>query len=213
MRDPGATNDTNSLVIRKNSTYAEIYNRKSAEPLLVTPGSYMAVGQGNIPSTTIANYINGCMLWSNGSLVVGTSVTDTTSSITLGGAVLKWDETNKALYVQRKDGSAANFYATGGVSALGMSPGISSIDAMTFGNLDINTGIYFENRESSISASSGHLSIDASEGILINTSIDMNGSDLTNVTNIIFADDETRTLTTDGDGNLFYGGVQIAFVH
>lgn len=141
MRDPGATNDTNSFVIRKNSTYAEIYNRKSAEPLLVTPGSYMAVGQGNIPSTTIANYINGCMLWSNGSLVVGTSVTDTTSSITLGGAVLKWDETNKALYVQRKDGSAANFYATGGVSALGMSPGISSIDAMTFGVVDITSSL------------------------------------------------------------------------
>ena len=180
MRDPGATNDTNSFVIRKNSTYAEIYNRKSAEPLLVTPGSYMAVGQGNIPSTTIANYINGCMLWSNGSLVVGTSVTDTTSSITLGGAVLKWDETNKALYVQRKDGSAANFYATGGVSALGFSNGVSSIDAMTFGSLNVegNLNIYDDYASYTIGVDHDDLLINCEDGndIILGSDVYITGS-------------------------------------
>lgn len=43
------------------------------------------------------------------------------SSIKIGNGYLKWDETNKAFYVEQADGSAAHFYATGGVSALGMS--------------------------------------------------------------------------------------------
>lgn len=141
------------------------------------------------------------------------------AGLRIGDAVLYWDEANQALALAKYNEStpssptAANFYATGGVSALGMSSGIGTVPTMTFGNLNIDTGIKFENEESSISSINGYLNIDASEGILINTNIDMNGSDLTNVTNIIFADDETRTLTTDGDGNLFYGGVQIAFVH
>ena len=57
----------------------------------------------------------------------------------IGDAVIEWDSTNNALYVQRSDGSAVNLYATGGVSALGMSAGVSSIDAMKFGYLTVST--------------------------------------------------------------------------
>ena len=38
-------------------------------------------------------------------------------------------------------GTVGNFYATGGVSALGLSNGTSSIDAMTFGNLTVTTNL------------------------------------------------------------------------
>lgn len=41
--------------------------------------------------------------------------------IKIGDGYLKWDGGNRAFYVVQADGTAANFYATGGVSALGMS--------------------------------------------------------------------------------------------
>lgn len=40
-------------------------------------------------------------------------------NIRIGDAVLAWDSTNNAIKVIKADGAAANFYATGGVSALG----------------------------------------------------------------------------------------------
>lgn len=42
-------------------------------------------------------------------------------AIRLGDAMLIWDATNNAIKVIKADGSAANFYATGGISALGYS--------------------------------------------------------------------------------------------
>ena len=55
----------------------------------------------------------------------------------IGDGVILWDSANNALKVQKQDGSVANLYATGGLSALGMTAGVSSLDAMTFGNLTV----------------------------------------------------------------------------
>lgn len=59
--------------------------------------------------------------------------------IRIGDGMLVWDSPNNAFQVIKSDGTAANLYTTGGVSALGMSAGVSSIDAMTFGNLTVNS--------------------------------------------------------------------------
>lgn len=61
----------------------------------------------------------------------------------IGDGMLLWDSTNNAFYIQKSDGTSANLYVTGGVSALGMSAGTSSIDAMTFGYVTINNEIDF----------------------------------------------------------------------
>ena len=45
------------------------------------------------------------------------------AGVRIGGCLLKWDSTNNALYVESVSGGAASFYATGGVSALGLSGG------------------------------------------------------------------------------------------
>lgn len=45
------------------------------------------------------------------------------NGIRLGNGILKWDSTHDAFYIEKFDGTAANFYATGGVSALGYSGG------------------------------------------------------------------------------------------
>ena len=55
----------------------------------------------------------------------------------IGNAVLKWE--NNALCIQCRDGTAANLYATGGISALGMQAGTSSVNAMTFNYVTINS--------------------------------------------------------------------------
>lgn len=56
----------------------------------------------------------------------------------IGDAVLYWDSQNNSLAVKKYDDSACNFYAFGGVSALGMSSGIGTVPTMTFGNLTVN---------------------------------------------------------------------------
>ena len=59
--------------------------------------------------------------------------------VRIGDGVIRWDSTNNAFQVIKSDGTAANLYTTGGVSALGMSAGVSSIDSMTFGYLKVNS--------------------------------------------------------------------------
>lgn len=66
---------------------------------------------------------------------------DASQGVRIGNGVLVWDSTNNALKVQKSDGTSANLYATGGVSALGMSAGVSSVDAMTFGYLTVTNQI------------------------------------------------------------------------
>ncbi|WP_455659909.1 tail fiber domain-containing protein [Phocaeicola faecalis] len=48
------------------------------------------------------------------------------SSLKIGNALLKYDATNNAVYVEKEDGTMANFYATGEVSAFGSTSGGSS---------------------------------------------------------------------------------------
>ena len=59
----------------------------------------------------------------------------------IGDARLVYDSTNNALKAIKADGTSLNFYATGGVSALGMSAGVSQVDAMTFNYVTINNNL------------------------------------------------------------------------
>ena len=65
------------------------------------------------------------------------------NGLRIGNALLSWDSTNNALCVQRYDGAAMDIYATGGVSALGFSPGVSQINAMTFNHLSVKNSMTF----------------------------------------------------------------------
>lgn len=72
------------------------------------------------------------------------------TGLRIGNAVLYWDNNSKALALQSYNDqgqlTTGSFYATGGVSALGFSNGVSSIDAMTFGNLTITDSIDVANK-------------------------------------------------------------------
>ena len=84
------------------------------------------------------------------------------------------DSTNNALKVIKSDGTAGNLYATGGVSALGMSAGVSSIDSMTFNYLTVKNQITIERGGYSNYISTdnaGWLSITLSEGLTLDNDI------------------------------------------
>ena len=104
-----------------------------------------AQGDGYIEWWSSGGYFNHEMgfIRAKGNVEVGTGTSDTAHYLQIGGGRLYWDSTNNALYVQKVDSqgnvTAANFYATGGVSALGMSVGgTPSLNALTLQTLTVN---------------------------------------------------------------------------
>lgn len=96
----------------------------------------LAQGSGYIEWWSTGGFFNHWM----GNVIIGQDTTDSTHFIQIGGGRIYWDNQSKSLYVVQADGStAANFYATGGVSALGISTGGSpSVSALTVGTLNVN---------------------------------------------------------------------------
>lgn len=82
----------------------------------------------------------------------------------IGDARLVWDSTNNALKAVKADGTAINFYATGGVSALGMSAGVSQIDAMTFNHLSVKNSLTLSGSVSVITGSSSQIIRSSGDG-------------------------------------------------
>ena len=91
-------------------------------------GSYLYFGDGNY--AYLAELSDDHLTYRAGSHTFNVSSNEAvqinSSGLRIGGSsgvVLSWDSTNNALKVQKADGTAANLYATGGVSALGLSGG------------------------------------------------------------------------------------------
>ena len=113
-------------------------------------GSYLYFGDGNF--AYLAELSDDHLTYRAGSHTFNVSSNEAvqinSSGLRIGGSsgvVLSYDSTNNALKVQKADGTAANLYATGGVSALGMSGGSGgSIGTLTvtsrlnIGNTDCN---------------------------------------------------------------------------
>lgn len=103
-----------------------------------------AQGDGYIEWWASGGYFNHEMgfIRAKGNVEIGTSTTDTAHYLQIGGGRIYWDNQSKSLYVVQADGStAANLYATGGVSALGISTGgTPSVSALTVGTLNATTG-------------------------------------------------------------------------
>ena len=139
------------------------------------------------------------------------------NGVRIGNGVLLWDETNNALKVQRYDGTASNLYTTGGVSALGMSAGVTSIDAMTFGYMTVNNELNFGS--SAKMYMDDFFYIESSENISINSvEFDYEGNVYTsgNVRAERFYLDSNRYLYVSGGTLYYYNGStnkQISFTN
>ena len=136
-----------------------------------------------------------------------------TQGLRIGDGVILWDSTNNAMKVQKNDGTSANFYATGGVSALGMSAGTSSIDAMTFNYVTINNQMSIKGSgflHQIYGDSDGNLVINGSEFILFGNDINTNGYNIYMNGGDIYARrfylDRTRYIYLDNGTLKFYDG-------
>ena len=99
---------------------------------------------------------NGLFLIGTNGVAAGSGSTNSGfNALRIGNGVIMWDSTNNALRIQSYDGTAGSIYATGGVSALGMSAGVSSIDSMTFGYLTVSNKLYFGNTSRYIQMTTG----------------------------------------------------------
>lgn len=71
-----------------------------------------------------------------------TGILRASDSIIVGDGKIAWDSDNNAIYVQKADGSVCNFYALGGVSALGAGTGsgasISTLKVTTLNATNVN---------------------------------------------------------------------------
>ena len=116
----------------------------------------------------------------------------------IGNARLVWDSDSNALKVEKYDGTVANFYATGGVSALGVpTSGSGTVDTLNVNTLKAVNNLYIGNNTNRI-----YFDSDADELVIKSGSdyISMNG-----VINMVGSTATTRAIYTNG-GNLSLDG-------
>lgn len=108
------------------------------------------------------------------------------------GVVLSWDSTNNALKVQKADGTAANLYATGGVSALGMSGGSGG----SIGNLRVTGTLNIGSSYASLYCNSNnYLYVDAPR-IYFNSTLYTGSNNIRTESGDIYTE----------EGNIYLGG-------
>jgi hypothetical protein len=120
------------------------------------------------------------------------------SFLQIGNVRLIYDQTNNALKVEKYDGTTANFYATGGVSALGVpTSGSGTIDTLNVNTLKAVNNLYIGDNTNRI-----YFDSDADELVIKSGSdyISMNG-----VINMVGSTATTRAIYTNG-GNLSLDG-------
>ncbi len=120
------------------------------------------------------NSMNSSGAYSSAALRVGNGYDG--SYIQIGNIRLIYNSTYNAIQVQHANGTAANLFATGGVSALGFTAPQSSIDNMTFDTLKVNNKLIIGDDNWYIKKSSDDLYFGSDGGyIFSNCRIDADG--------------------------------------
>lgn len=126
--------ERNVLTFNTNNILVIGYGTRRAGYTTTIQGStiYFTVGTADITAATFDN---------NGQLYIRQA----TQGIRIGDGLITWDSTNNAIKVSKWNGSAANFVALGGVSALdiGGAGGTDSatISQLTSDNIYVSTGV------------------------------------------------------------------------
>ena len=161
------------------------YGSYIAARFVLADGSYDATraakaqGSGYIEWWSDGGYFNHRM----GSVSIYDGGNDDTCYLQIGGGRIYWDPSSKSFYVVQSDGSTpANIFATGGVSALGISTGGSpSVSALTVGTLTATT----LNMSGDINANGGNLDMDDGDIDNVNhlstSSINVNGTTISRI--------------------------------
>ena len=139
MLDSGGT-ERNVLTFNTLNDLAIGYGTRLAGYATYIQGSPIHFNVGTSASGIVAATID-----TNGQLYISQA----TQGIRIGGGLITWDSTNNAIKVSRCDGSAANFVALGGVSALGIGGAggtdSATISQLTSDNIYVSTGVNDQN--------------------------------------------------------------------
>lgn len=132
MLDSGGT-ERNVLTFNTHNDLAIGYGTRRAGYSTSIQGSpiYFTVGTADIHAATIDT---------NGQLYIRQA----TQGLRIGDGILRWNSSNNSFWVQKADGTAANFYAMGGVSSLGFSNTGNqnvSIGDLTARSISVSDGI------------------------------------------------------------------------
>ena len=125
--------EDDSLTYHVATSDKHIFNVGSYDRLHVTSAGISVLGSIDFFYNGASSYTSRITEDASGRIYLNAG-----NGVRIGNGVLIWDSTNNALKIQKNDGTAANLYATGGVSALGMSAGTSSVSSMTFNYLKVN---------------------------------------------------------------------------
>jgi len=115
-------------------------------------------------------------------LVVGDSNND---YIQIGAVRLVYDSQNNAIKVVDSNNGAAGIYATGFMSALGMSKGVTEIDRMSFNSINIGSAgtLTYNNNDLYISSNTGDMYLSSDNNLYLVSSGDvMFGDDTADMT-------------------------------
>ena len=127
--------------------YGTFWRNDGSDLFLMFTASGDQYGNWNSLRPLQFNIASGLAQMQNGLYIYGANQGNATQSgfnaLRIGNGIIMWDSTNNALKIQKADGTSANLYATGGVSALGMQAGVSAMDAMTFNYVTINNNLTF----------------------------------------------------------------------
>lgn len=154
--------DNSEFIYCKNAITSDVATATDNVILSLNSSNYLYIGYGirtmTNSRTNIYGGTGGVRIMTNGTTsrmyidsTGNVSIGSTTASfiteklnvngnVRIGDAVLVWDSTNGALKVQKSDGTAANFYATGAVSAFGIGSSASGLSLCTPLN-NINSNI------------------------------------------------------------------------
>jgi hypothetical protein len=136
--------DNNGTILIKDSSssYRSVFTLNAYNNLAIGYGTriqgYVTDIQGGYINFAVNNGVTGSDSKVN-AMEITTSgrvwVKLASQGLRIGDGLITWDSTNNALKVQKNDGSAANFYALGAVSALGFSAGANGT---SIGTLTVN---------------------------------------------------------------------------
>jgi hypothetical protein len=175
------------LILNSGNAFAIGYGSRTSGYITRLYGGILEFYSNNV--MTASTNTDGLWTFTKGIYLQGgtrTSASDY-SCLRIGDGMIVWDSTNNALKVIKADGSNANFYATGGVSALGAGNG--QIETLQVGTLELT--------------SAAKISANSSNEITL-TSTGLKLSD--NTSKQLFAVDSTGALTIGSSsqgGNLY----------
>lgn len=220
------SSNTEALRIDANGNVRQYHNNTSyvmrdtsggdVTMMRIDSSNVLEYGYGSVTPNYQTNLYGGSTkgigFYAGGTLVASIYKDENSSLIGLkiGEAMLSWDSANNALKLSRPDGTAANFYAMGGVSALGLSgtggASVTQLNVTEALNFDNNTRLRFRNAAGSLMSA---MTVDSGNNLVLGEAWSASGYNTYIRGNYVFIQtgaSYTTRMTINSSGYTTFGG-------